>query len=261
MATAAGSRRFAILIDGDNIPPDLVGDMFAAAEQCGRATIRRVYGTSTGIAGWREAAAKFDIALREVPPGKNATDMKLAIDAMDILYRGKIDGFCIVSSDSDFAELARRLREDGVTVEGYGEGKAPIGFRQACDSFVVLRRKTVVAETPKSPDKTTSQVNPVAKLMPVTVNPEQRDTKPANRVVNAAWAKLLAQALMKLPLDNESVKISLVSQQLQLLDQNFSAKKYGGTSFRALLTVSGLELRKVGGHWCLVIPPEVRRAA
>lgn len=140
MVIVSARRRLAVLIDGDNFPPDLAGTLFAEVEKIGAIAIRRVYGGSTAITGWRAMSAKYGIRLHEVLPGKNATDMRLAIDAMDVLHGDKVDGFCIVSSDNDFAELATRLREDGITVNGFGGSHAAAGFKRACDSFMLLAK-------------------------------------------------------------------------------------------------------------------------
>jgi hypothetical protein len=148
MVIVSARKRLAILIDGDNFPPDLAGKLFAEVEKIGVVAIRRVYGGSTAITGWRAMSAKYGIRLHEVLPGKNATDMRLAIDAMDVLYGDKVDGFCIVSSDNDFAELATRLREDGITVNGFGGSNAAAGFMRACDSFVVLAKPAASGAVP-----------------------------------------------------------------------------------------------------------------
>lgn len=145
-------KRLAVLIDGDNFTPDLAAKLFDEVSKQGVPTIKRVYGTASGINGWREKSRIYSVALRELTPGKNAADMALAIDAMDILHDGKIDGFCLVSSDSDFAALATRLREDGVSVHGFGESKTATAFRQACDAFKALERpkEMRVEQQPKS---------------------------------------------------------------------------------------------------------------
>ncbi len=145
MASGEATKRLAVLIDGDNVPSELADALFAEVAKLGTVMIQRVYARSSGISDWREKANTRGIGLRETMPGKNATDMELAIDAMDLLHRGKLDGFCIVSSDGDFAPLARRLREDGVSVNGFGRANAALGLKGACDSFVALRMPVVDA--------------------------------------------------------------------------------------------------------------------
>ena len=136
------SKRVAVLIDGENFPAALADRLFANIALLGNSIIRRVYGGSAAMANWREQARQHGIALREGVSGRNAADMHLAIEAMDLLHRGRIEVFCIVSSDSDFTALVRRLREDGVTVNGFGASNATAGFKQACDTFVTLNGTT-----------------------------------------------------------------------------------------------------------------------
>jgi hypothetical protein len=142
------SKRVAVLIDGENFPAELADRLFANIAPLGNSIIRRVYGSSAAMANWRDRAWRHGIALREGMPGKNAADIHLAIEAMDILHRGRIDAFCIVSSDSDFTALAARLREDGVTVNGFGGSHATARFKDACDTFVELNKPTPAAQPP-----------------------------------------------------------------------------------------------------------------
>jgi uncharacterized LabA/DUF88 family protein len=142
--TDAGiSRRLALLIDGDNASPaDIVG-VLAEIAKYGRLTLKRIYGdwANQNLAGWRNVLAEHSITPIQQPRytvGKNATDTAMVIDAMDILYGGRIEGFCIVSSDSDFTRLASRLRESGQVVYGFGERKTPKPFVAACDKFIYV---------------------------------------------------------------------------------------------------------------------------
>lgn len=151
------SRRLAVLIDGDNISSDHADQLFEQVTKLGIPRIRRVYGSSSSLAGWRTAAGRFWIGMHKVLPGKNAADMKLAIDAVDILHREKVEGYCIVSSDRDFTELALHLRRDGAYVVGLGKGSAAACYRDACDAFVALSSKA----TAKS-NGTAGQPGPVA---------------------------------------------------------------------------------------------------
>jgi uncharacterized LabA/DUF88 family protein len=135
--------RFAILIDGDNISAKYIEGILNEMANYGVATYKRIYGdwTSPGAAKWRdELLAKSITPIQQFAnvTGKNATDSALIIDAMDILYGGMVDGFCIVSSDSDFTRLASRLRESGMRVIGMGEEKTPLSFRNACTKFIRL---------------------------------------------------------------------------------------------------------------------------
>jgi uncharacterized LabA/DUF88 family protein len=140
----------AVLIDGDNIPSSNVKEMMEEVTKYGNPTIKRIYGdwTRPGLTKWKNLLlenAITPIQQYAYTTGKNATDAAMIIDAMDILYSGKVEGFCLVSSDSDFTRLATRLREAGMTVIGIGEKKTPNPFIVACDKFVyieILRKQS-----------------------------------------------------------------------------------------------------------------------
>ena len=136
-------KRFAILIDTDNISSKYISAIMDEMTKHGIVTYRRAYGdwTSTHAKGWKTKLVENSIMPMQQfsnTVGKNATDSTLIIDAMDILYTGNVDGFCIVSSDGDFTRLAIRLRESGMVVVGMGEDKTPRSFRTACSQFTVL---------------------------------------------------------------------------------------------------------------------------
>ncbi|WP_242492127.1 NYN domain-containing protein [Agromyces binzhouensis] len=133
----------AVLVDADNVPPSKVGAVLAEVARFGTASVKRVYGdwTKPNLSGWKPVASDHvgqPMQQFANTVGKNATDSALIIDAMDLLYTRRFHGFCIVSSDSDFTRLASRIREEGVTVYGFGERKTPEAFRNACDRFTYL---------------------------------------------------------------------------------------------------------------------------
>lgn len=135
--------KLAVLIDGDNIPAKYIKEMMQEITKYGTPTIRRIYGdwTKPYLAKWKNVLlenAINPIQQYSYTIGKNATDSAMIIDAMDILYSSKVDGFCLVSSDSDFTKLATRLREAGMQVYGIGEKKTPDPFIVACDKFIYL---------------------------------------------------------------------------------------------------------------------------
>lgn len=133
----------AVLVDADNVPPSKIGAVLTEVARFGTASVKRVYGdwTAPNLSSWKRAANEHVIQPMQQfanTTGKNATDSALIIDAMDLLYTRRFHGFCIVSSDSDFTRLASRIREEGVTVYGFGERKTPEAFRNACDQFTYL---------------------------------------------------------------------------------------------------------------------------
>src|SRR5881394_1414579 len=141
------AARLAVLIDADNAHPAIVEGLLAEVAKFGTAHVRRAYGdwTGTSLRGWKDqllAQSIQPIQQFAYTRGKNATDAALVIDAMDLLYSGRFDGFCIVSSDSDFTRLAARIRESGLTVYGFGERKTPKPFVAACDKFIYSENLT-----------------------------------------------------------------------------------------------------------------------
>lgn len=141
MATEARSPRLAVLIDADNASAKIADGLFEEIANIGEASVRRIYGdfSSPRSKGWATILSKHAIIPHQqfaYTTGKNASDITLVIDAMDLLHSGRFDGFCLVSSDSDFTRLAARIREQGVDVFGFGEHKTPESFRQACRRFV-----------------------------------------------------------------------------------------------------------------------------
>src|SRR3989440_11631177 len=133
--------RFAVLIDADNTSPQIAGGLFEELAKFGETSVRRIYGdfSCQPIRSWSDILQKHAIDPYQqfsYTKGKNAADIALVIDAMDLLHSGRFDGFCLVSSDSDFTRLASRLREQGADVYGFGAQKTPESFRQACRRFV-----------------------------------------------------------------------------------------------------------------------------
>jgi len=159
-----GQKKLAVLIDADNTQPSIIDALLAEIAKYGIASVRRIYGdwTTPNLRGWKDVL--LEQAIQPIQQfrytvGKNATDSALIIDAMDLLYTEKLDGFCIVSSDSDFTRLASRIREAGLIVYGFGEKKTPKAFVGACDKFVyteILRE-----DEPSSPraKKTPTDLN------------------------------------------------------------------------------------------------------
>jgi len=135
------SDRLAILIDADNAQPSIIEGLLAEVAKLGVASVKRIYGdwTTPNLGGWKKVLLEHSIQPIQqfrYTVGKNATDSAMVIDAMDLLYKKQFDGFCIVSSDSDFTRLASRIREEGLTVYGVGERKTPSAFVSACDRFI-----------------------------------------------------------------------------------------------------------------------------
>jgi uncharacterized LabA/DUF88 family protein len=154
MASISTSLKFAVLIDADNASAAMASPILAEIAKYGTAFVKRAYGdwTGPGLNRWKERLLEQSIQPMQqfsYTKGKNSTDSAMIIDAMDLLYSSKFDGFCIVSSDSDFTRLACRIRESGLVVFGCGERKTPKPFVTACDKFIYVENLVIMTGTPK----------------------------------------------------------------------------------------------------------------
>ncbi len=183
--------RLAVLIDADNVPYQNIKEMLEEIAKYGNPTFKRIYAdwTKPTVAGWKTVLlenAITPVQQYSYTSGKNATDSAMIIDAMDILYTGRVDGFCIVSSDSDFTRLATRLREAGMKVFGLGEKKTPVAFISACDKFIYLEILKAGKEPPKPAPA------PATKAKPRT-NARAPQTEPAKQAEPVRQAELIRQ--------------------------------------------------------------------
>ncbi len=203
------STRLAVLIDADNTSPKLIKEMFDELASYGTITVKRAYGdwTNPHLNGWREVLLGNAISPQQqfaYTSGKNATDSALIIDAMDLLYSGHVEGFAIVSSDSDFTPLATRLRESGKRVIGVGQRKTPKAFVEACERFVfleVLAREGVATAQAMEPTKD-EQPRPIQSVLTKAMNKVDTDDED--------WASL-----------------SALGNHLNRTDPSFDSRNYG----------------------------------
>ena len=208
-------EKLAVLIDADNAQPSIVEGLLSEIAKYGTANVKRIYGdwTLAGLKGWKEVLLQYSIQPIQqfgYTSGKNATDSALIIDAMDLLYTGKFDGFCIVSSDSDFTKLASRIREAGLLVYGFGEKKTPEAFVSACDKFIfteVLRSKDGHSEKIKR--KTSSELKKDTKLVNLLRNAVEASSD------DCGWAHLA------------SVGGNIAKQVPEFDPRNYGYKKLG----------------------------------
>jgi len=161
-ARTGGDANIALLIDADNASPDHIDEVLLVLGELGTINIRRAYGNwaKASLKGWGNLTGLHSIIpvqQFDIVKGKSATDMRMTIDAMDLLYRGSVDGFGIMSSDSDFLPLVQRIRENGLPVYGFGTTKTPLGFRQACTRFFAIAALAsngpAAAGTPESEER------------------------------------------------------------------------------------------------------------
>ena len=207
--------KLAVLIDGDNIPSAYVKQMMEEIAKYGNPTIKRIYGdwTKPTLSKWKSVLLENAITPIQqygYTIGKNATDSAMIIDAMDILYSEKVNGFCLVSSDSDFTRLATRLREAGMTVFGIGEKKTPESFIVACDKFIyieILKQDSEVSGSELTLEKTTNKSN-IDKITPKVL-------------------KLISSTISDLEDDEGWAFLGDVGNLLQKKQPNFDSRNYG----------------------------------
>jgi hypothetical protein len=232
--------RLAVLIDADNIPYSNVRGMLEEIAKYGIPTFKRIYGdwTRPTISGWKSVLlenAITPIQQYSYTKGKNSTDSALIIDAMDILYSGKVDGFCIVSSDSDFTRLATRLREAGMKVIGIGERKTPSPFIIACDKFIyleIITSSTVSLETPLP--ETKRRGKPVVRKKK-TETPDPQD---ATRVVT----RLIASSISDLADENGWAYLGDVGNLILKKQPDFDPRNFGFPKLTPLIKSLDFEI-------------------
>jgi uncharacterized LabA/DUF88 family protein len=161
MAMKENQTMLAVLIDAENAQPSITEELISEIAKYGVASVKRIYGdwTTPQLGGWKQVLLDYSIQPIQqfrYTYGKNATDSAMIIDAMDLLYKRRFDGFCLVSSDSDFTRLASRIREEGLIVYGFGEAKTPKSFVSACDKFIY----TEVLATEDSNESVVQKISP-----------------------------------------------------------------------------------------------------
>jgi hypothetical protein len=231
-----GQRRLAVLIDADNAQPSVIEGLLAEVAKFGVASVKRIYGdfTSTRATQWKQKLLEHSINPVQqfaYTSGKNATDSSLIIDAMDLMYTGRFDGMCLVSSDSDFTRLAQRVREEGLTVYGFGERKTPDAFVQACDKFIyteVLRAEVAPGAPAKplpakqAPKKTAAGSKQGAPL-PTTA----AATAPTKPAVLPLPLDLLRRAIEEASDEQGWAHLGAVGSYLTKIRPDFDPRLYG----------------------------------
>ena len=240
-----GQRRLAVLIDADNAQASVIEGLLAEVAKYGLASVKRIYGdfTSPQLGQWKKVLLKHSISPVQqfaYTVGKNATDSSLIIDAMDLMYTGRFDGMCLVTSDSDFTRLAQRLREEGLTVYGFGERKTPDAFVQACDKFVyteVLRAEEAAPAPPKpaqKPAKKAAAKVPQASAKPAAVTaPAAPAPKPAGPL--PLPLDLIRQAIEEASDDEGWAHLGTMGSYLNKVRPDFDPRLYGQKKLSDLL--------------------------
>ncbi len=227
--------KLAVLIDGDNIPSAYIKEMMEEIAKYGNPTIKRIYGdwTKPNLSRWKNILLENAITPIQqygYTSGKNATDSAMIIDAMDILYSERVNGFCLVSSDSDFTRLATRLREAGMQVFGIGEKKTPDPFIVACDKFIyieILKSQTQTEEDEQGlTESKTPAKPPVDKITPKVI-------------------KLIAGSIQDLADDDGWAFLGDVGNLIQKKQPNFDSRNYGFQKLTPLIkSIKDFEIEK-----------------
>jgi hypothetical protein len=232
MASEPRSPRLAVLIDADNASAKIADGLFEEIAKLGEASVRRIYGdfSDPRSKSWAEKLSRYAIIPQQqfaYTTGKNASDITLVIDAMDLLHSGRFDGFCLVSSDSDFTRLSSRLREQGADVYGFGAQKTPESFRQACRRFIYT--ENLLPQTPASNS---------------SAAPKSKSLQPPS-----AALPLLKKAISQIESDDGWVRLDFVGSQLTNLVSDFDVRSYGFTKLSDLVRNTGMfDVEKTDGN-------------
>jgi NYN domain/OST-HTH/LOTUS domain len=238
-------RLLAVLIDADNVLARHAEPILKEISTIGEPALRRVYGdwSSSQLAGWKTQARDLGLVMHQQSAntkGKNASDIGLVIDAMDILHAGKFDAFVLVSSDSDFTRLASRIREEGLEVIGIGEAKTPESLRKVCNRFILIENIVTEAEAEAKPAR-----------MQAPVELAEAPPKAASTKAPAISAiPLIRKAMTAIDPDGEWYSLGQLGQYMTRADPDFDSRTYGAAKLSDL--IKGLpkrfEVKKDGNH-------------
>ena len=249
-SSADAEKRVAVLVDCDNTTPEILEYALRVVAQFGRVVLRRGYGNHTTLANkWQEALVRqaFTPCLQyQYASGKNTSDIALALDAIEALFDDRADTFCLVTSDSDFAYLCRKLRERGATVHIVGEAKTPDALRNASDQFFEWQKPAPVAVAAAVPEKVVSKAPLVKAETP----------KPATKL----RPKFVVEAVNMLAADTPEgkVTVSALGSYLKRTDPAFSPQTYGHSGLLDMIKTYDLLVsqQEPGGHWSVRLAPK-----
>jgi uncharacterized LabA/DUF88 family protein len=235
------NTNLAILIDAENVSPKVARDLFAEIAKYGTASVKRIYGDWTDPArkGWKECLLEYSIQPIQqfsYTTGKNSTDGALIIDAMDLLYSERFEGFCIVSSDSDFVRLTTRIREQGLTVFGFGARKTPRPFITACDKFVYFDILENVG-APSAAQEAKSD----------TIVKRSQNTQERRALTDSRLLTMLRNAVEATSEEDGSAHLSRVGSHIAKQAPDFDSRNYGFKQLSALIEATGrFNIKRVG---------------
>lgn len=227
---ASRQRHLAVLIDADNAPSVIIEGLLEEVAKYGVASVKRIYGdwTKPNLGGWKKVLLDYSIQPIQqfaYTSGKNATDSSLIIDAMDLLYTRRFDGFCLVSSDSDFTRLAARIREEGLTVYGFGEQKTPSPFVSACDKFIY----TEILRADARPEEDSHQAQEQDKAAAASqASPIAEAGRPAPRPpMPKVPLDFIAKVLDDISDEDDWVQLGALGSSISKLRPAFDPRLYG----------------------------------
>jgi uncharacterized LabA/DUF88 family protein len=237
----AGIPLLAVLIDADNSSPQWAEAIFEEIASLGEASVRRIYGdfSRSALKGWSDKLANLGLVPHHSPMntvGKNASDIALVIDAMDLLHSGRFDGFVLVSSDSDFTRLASRIREQGLDVYGIGQHKTPEAFRKACKRFIFVENLMA----PPDIGEPEAKDHPKAEAAPKKEPPHMA-------------IPLIIGAMRAIGGDDEWYSLGQIGQYITQANPEFDARTYGSAKLSDLIRKTGrFEVKQGSGNHLLV---------
>ena len=224
----SGEKKLAVLIDGDNAPPGRAAALFAEVAKYGIASVKRVYGdwSSPALGGWQKILLKHALVPVQqfaYTKNKDTTDMGLVIEAMDLLYSDKFDGFCLVSSDSDFTPLASRIRAQGLAVYGFGEKKTPEAFRNACDKFIYVENLETLDDAG-------------SEALAAKAGAQEAGAKPAGRQpIEGALKAMLYKAIKDVAAESGWASVARIGSYLNQTHPDFDPRNYGYGKLSSML--------------------------
>ncbi|GAA5180518.1 NYN domain-containing protein [Acinetobacter kookii] len=247
-------KKLAVLIDADNASISSISFILEEIAKFGIASVKRVYGdwSSEALKKWRDVLLPHAITPVQqfaYTKGKDATDMILIIDAMDLLYAGALDGFCIVSSDSDFTPLASRIRENGLSVYGFGKKSTPEAFKKACDKFIYVENLVVDPEVKNGEDEelTLVQDKKIAEAIKTTDSKAVQQTKEIAlpEAIDRATLNLIYKAVKDNADENGWANLGMVGQYISAVKPDFDSRNYGRAKLSGLIKTLNLFETKI----------------
>ncbi|MGB8697435.1 MULTISPECIES: NYN domain-containing protein [Acinetobacter] len=249
------TKKFAVLIDADNSSINAISSVLEEVAKYGIASVKRVYGdwSSDTLKKWRDVLLPHAITPVQqfaYTKGKDATDMILIIDAMDLLYAGALDGFCIVSSDSDFTPLASRIRENGLNVFGFGKKSTPEAFKKACDKFIYVENLIADIDIKQQDDEeglSPIQKKPLAsdKLPENKTSPTTKENLNIPESMDRATLNLIYKAVKDNADENGWANLGMVGQYISAVKPDFDSRNYGRAKLSGLIKTLNLFETKI----------------